>query len=48
MSRAVSILAVLVLSSTYHRVWLSAANSCEKPACQKYHTNWPAGGYGYD
>lgn len=49
MSRAVSILAVLVLSSNFITgCGCLAAGSYEKPACQKYHTEWPADDYGYD
>ena len=41
MGRVSSILAVLVLSSSLITgCGCLAADSYEKPACQKYHTNW--------
>jgi hypothetical protein len=41
MGRVASILAVLVLaSSLITGCGCLAADSYEKPACQKYHTNW--------
>lgn len=41
MGRAASILAVLVLVSSFITgCGCLAADSYDKPACQKYHTNW--------
>ena len=49
MGRVASILAVLVLSSSFIAgCGCLAADSYEKSACQKYHTDWPAGDYGYE
>jgi hypothetical protein len=49
MGRVVSVLAVLVLmSSLITGYGCLAADSYEKPACQKYHTNWPLNYYDHD
>ena len=49
MGRVASILAVLVLSSSFITgCGCLAADSYEKSACQKYYTDWPAGDYGYE
>ena len=48
MGRVASILAVLVLISSFTGCGCLAADSYEKSACQKYYTDWPAGDYGYE
>ena len=49
MGRVASILAVLVLSSSFITgCGCLAADSYEKSACQKYYTDWPSGDYGYE
>ena len=49
MGRVASIWAVLVLvSSSTTGCGCLAADSYEKPACQKYYTDWAAGDYGYE
>jgi hypothetical protein len=49
MGRVASVLAVLVLiSSLITGCGCLAADSYEKPACQKYHTDWPLNYYDND
>ncbi|HEY3152323.1 MAG TPA: hypothetical protein VGK65_11730 [Candidatus Binatia bacterium] len=49
MGRVGSVLAVLVLmSSLITGCGCLAADSYEKPACQKYHTDWPLNYYDND
>jgi hypothetical protein len=49
MGRVASILAALVLiSGLMTGCGCLAADSYEKPECQKYHTNWPLNYYDND
>jgi hypothetical protein len=49
MGRAAFILAVLVLVSSFITgCGCLAADSYDKPACQKYHTDWPLDYYDND
>jgi len=43
MRRVASILAVFLASSLITGCGCLAADSYNKPACQKYHTNWALG-----